>query len=101
MIVPMSIIDDIVSLILNDKKDVPARVISSHDDADVICRLAIVPVHGPANIPKSGLKPINTFPFLDIGFYSFKFNVYCDCTAISVDTGVIVTLPELIGVAIA
>lgn len=101
MVVPMSITDERASLILNDKYGVLERVTSSHAEVEVICRPLIEPVHGPAAIPKSGLKPINILPFLDIALYNFKLNVYCDCTAIYVDNGVIVTLPELIGMATA
>ena len=101
MVVPMSITEERASLILNDKYGVLERVTSSHVEVDVICRPLIDPAHGPAAIPKSGLKPIKIFPFLDIARYNFKFNVYCDWTAISVDKGVIVTFPELIGMAIA
>lgn len=101
MVVPMSIVEERASLILNDKYGVLKRVTNSHDDADVICNPAIEPVHGPAAILKSGLKPNKIFPFREIARYNFRLNVYCDCTAIYVDNGVIVTLPELIGIAIA
>lgn len=101
MVEPLSITEERASLILNERYGVLNRVASSHVEVDVICRPLIEPVHGPAAIPKSGLKPINILPFLDIARYNFKLKVYCDCTAISVDNGVIVTLPELIGMAIA
>lgn len=66
IIVPMSIVDDRASLILNERNGVPERVTNSQDDVDVICKPSIEPVHEPAAIPKSVLNPINIFPFLDI-----------------------------------
>ncbi len=74
--------DDKASLILNDKNGIPERVTKSHVEEDVICNPAIVPVHDPAVIPKSGLNPIKIFPSLEIALYSFILSVYCEFTAI-------------------